>query len=194
VRAVPFPHVSFFNTDDHGRPNKEQLQITFKCAADNELRVLRVMLKRETRYTTYPKELNITLCVTEMQRLRLSESVVSPGVYTASAGSHANMVFDNRLWYSVSLVSQEVDALVKENSDIDIGEEPSWSPDKIVESKIIERLESVSDKVIRMIDNVGYSNRSPYWLHFVEQERLRNEKETQKETREEEDKGLATGK
>ncbi|KAH0564788.1 hypothetical protein GP486_001817 [Trichoglossum hirsutum] len=152
------------------RSNKERLQMNFKRTTDNELRVLRVVLRRETRYTTHPKELKITLCVTELQRLRLSQSTVSPGVYTASVGSHADMVSDNHLWYSVSLVSQEIDALFKENSDMDVGEEPSWTPDEIIENKIIERLESVSNKVIRMIDNVGSSNLSRHWLHFVNRE------------------------
>ncbi|KAH0545051.1 hypothetical protein FGG08_000822 [Glutinoglossum americanum] len=165
------------------RPNKEQLQITFKCAPDNVFRVPRVMLRRETRYVTHPKELKIALCITEMQRLRLSESTVSPGVYNALADTHAEMVSNNRLWYGVSLISQEIETLVKENLDIEVGEEPSWSPEEIVDSGIIERLESVSNKVIRVIDNVGFSNQSPHWLHFLEQERLRSEKDTPEGTR-----------
>ena len=138
------------------------------------------MLRRETRYITYPKALKITLCITQMQRLKLNQSTTRPEIHTASTDTHAEMVSDNRLWYSVAFVSQEAETMLKENLDIDIGEEPSWSPDDIVDKDgIIERLESVSNKVIRMIDNVGFYNKSPHWAYIVEQERLKGQKESQ---------------
>jgi hypothetical protein len=157
--------------------------MAFQCTSNSDLRVLRVMLKRETRYIMYPKALKVALCVTQMQRLKITQSTTRPEIYTASADTHTNMVSDNRLWYSVAFLSQEAESMLKENVDMDIGEEPSWSPDEIVnKSKIIERLESVSNKVIRMIDDVGFYNKSPQWAHIVEQNRLMREKEGQRGT------------
>ncbi|KAI9782101.1 MAG: hypothetical protein M1839_005447 [Geoglossum umbratile] len=162
-------------------PNQEQLQMTFQCTPDNELRVLRVMLRQETRYITYPKTLKIALCVTQMQRLKLSQSATRHGTYTASADTHVEMVSDNRLWYSVAFVSQEAETMLKENLDMAIGQEPSWSPADIVKRDgIIERLESVSNRVIRMIDNVGFYNKSPQWAHIVEQQQAKERQESER--------------
>ncbi|KAI9769667.1 MAG: hypothetical protein M1840_003904 [Geoglossum simile] len=162
--------------------NKEQLQMTFQCTPNSDLRVLRVMLKRETRYISYPKALKIALCITQTQRLKIVQSTTRPETYTASASTSTEMVSDNRLWYSVALVSQEAEIMLKENLDIDIGEEPSWSPDEIVNDNIIERLESVSNKVVKMIDDVGFYNKSPHWAHIFEQDQLMGEKESQRGT------------
>ena len=64
---------------------------------------------------------------------------------------------DNRLWWEAAIVSTEVESMLKENVDLEVGEEATWKPQTFVEDGVIRSMFNLAKEVVTRIDNVGFS-------------------------------------
>ncbi|KAI9798863.1 MAG: hypothetical protein M1833_004366 [Piccolia ochrophora] len=131
-------------------------------------RIESVVLKRQTQHPPAPDCTTLhglTLCVTEVQDLVVQHHPSLPGAIRVFAVDPAAMIDaynGTRLWYEVSLRSSpEVEAKLKENVEMEIGEEAKWNPDDVLNAQEVKTLTDVVEDVIRSCECVGEENVGP---------------------------------
>ncbi|KAI9722587.1 MAG: hypothetical protein M1812_001518 [Candelaria pacifica] len=138
-------------------PEQTLLDLRTK-APSKDLRVLTVLLRRETRYYAIAHP-NIVLHLTEVQQLYMEQSDTDN--LRAFAKPAAEMIKENRLWYEVSLSSKLATEKFNENLELELGENASWEPQELVDKGLMEDLRLVTAKLVTSIDGVGHANQGP---------------------------------
>lgn len=138
---------------------KSVLELVTRTAG-RDIRVFAITLRRQKRYESRLRP-SIFLDITEVQDLHIERLADEPDVIRACAKCPAEMIRDNRLWYEVSLSSSVAEDIFGENIDLELGETVAWTPDQVVESKVIENLSLTARDIVTRIDGVGYWNQGP---------------------------------
>lgn len=142
--------------------------------------IKKVILRRETRRKIYPKApfangVPLVLSMVEHQDLYIQGRRFKSGLYRAVGGPRDGMVSDGRLWYTVTISSQEIDDALRENEHLEIGEESAWKTADVLQDNVKDgaqgtgsgagksaRLDALKDTlvaVIKRIDDVGFHNK-----------------------------------
>lgn len=137
------------------QPDKSLIRIFSRLPKGNKFVIEKVLMKRWTRHRhirnadaaaadndTSPmaetqivalndNENDIFLQVTEVQDLLIGSSTSDSQALRARCAPHPEMIKKDRLWYEVSLVSPAIEAFLKANMDVEVGERTEdWrSPD-----------------------------------------------------------------
>lgn len=125
------------------QPDRSLIRIFSRLPKDNKFVIHKVLMKRYTRHRhvrLYPKHMNpdttpdttpdmpldpeedIFLQVLEVQDLLVGSSTSDTQALRARCASYPEMIKKNRLWYEVSVVSPAIEAFLKANANVEIGE------------------------------------------------------------------------
>ena len=133
---------------------KDLPELYINTTASN-VEIQSVTVKRQTQHPCYQYP-DLLLQLTEVQDLIIQKN--SPGRYRAIGRDPNQMVAeDNRLWWEAAIVSTVAQSILKENVDLEVGEEATWEPQTFVEGGIIRNMFNLAKEVVTRIDNVGFS-------------------------------------
>ncbi|KAL9122255.1 MAG: hypothetical protein Q9187_001190 [Circinaria calcarea] len=133
---------------------KDLPELYISTTASN-VEIQSVTVKRQTQHPCYQYP-DLLLQLTEVQDLIIQKN--SPGRYRAIGRDPNQMVAeDNRLWWEAAIVSTVAQSILKENVDLEVGEEATWEPQTFVEDGIIRNMFNLAKEVVTRIDNVGFS-------------------------------------
>jgi hypothetical protein len=62
------------------------------------------------------------------------------------------------MWYEVCLKSDMISAALEENTELELGDEVSWTAQELLECGAIDRLVQKAADVVKGLDGVGYWN------------------------------------
>jgi hypothetical protein len=72
------------------------------------------------------------------------------------------MVADRRISYSFAFIPTKIEEILKENTNLEIGEDVSWTTEQLIGRQagesILKSLVNVVNEVVKKIDGVGYGN------------------------------------
>jgi hypothetical protein len=133
------------------------------------LHVRRVLAKLETRYAVLADRLHenlpLELVVTEVQNLEQLRSKEDRKSFRAIAKSRDQMKQDQRLQWTCSLVSPDVDKLLEGNRSLEVGETVKWTTEDILGlsgkhggTLLLPSFTAILNKIIPKIDDVGSTN------------------------------------
>ena len=71
------------------------------------------------------------------------------------------MAANHRLWWEVSVSSQQVSDNLKENDTLELGEKAQWKAEQIVDNGVVGDLYALAQEIVTRIDHVGVENRGP---------------------------------
>jgi hypothetical protein len=126
--------------------------------------VKRVLLKCETRHTVYLETLRMgapmELVMAEVQELEMRKSNEAVGKYRAFALPRSILESQARLHWVASVVPTHANALLKQNTQLEVGETTQWTTDEILGTNLLPGLQGVMNMIVAKIDYVGSSNQA----------------------------------
>jgi hypothetical protein len=103
--------------------------------------------------------------VSEIQELKLhpilveeTQSILYKAVPPTESWVDPNNDELSVLWYEAKITTNKADELLKENIDLEFGEEVSWTPKMLISTNIIEELVLPACEMIKQMDGVGFHN------------------------------------
>ena len=122
-----------------------------------DIQIESVVVKRRTRHRCY-KYPDVVLQLTENHDLIIEQP--SHRHYRAYSYPASRMESEgNRLWWEVSLTSDQAQDILQANQRLEIGEVAAWNPQDFVDKDIIRGLYNVANAVVTRIDNIGVGTR-----------------------------------
>jgi len=147
---------------ENGRPD-----LTFTLHAPC-LSVRRILVKCETRHTVILERLQcgvpMQLVMTEVQELHISKNKNIDKEYRAFAKAKNDMRREARLHWTCSVVPIEVNALLKQNLKLEVGETANWSAEEVLRLQeqaggmLLPSMVNVLSQIVSKIDDVGSTN------------------------------------
>ncbi|KAJ5591884.1 uncharacterized protein N7459_002253 [Penicillium hispanicum] len=163
------------------QPHRSQVRLLTRCQ-NNTLEIKKVFMKRSTQHQWLGDtpggsgDGRMCLRITEVQDLFVAASPGDKEVIEACCAPPADMVKHQRQWWEAALVSPAVDAVLKTNACLKLGESASdWCPEDLLgrdgsSNSLVARaigpagiggLLRLAETVVKNIDAVGYHNSGP---------------------------------
>jgi hypothetical protein len=104
------------------------------------------------------------LVMTEVQELHISKNKNIDKEYRAFAKAKNDMRREARLHWTCSVVPIEVNALLKQNLKLEVGETANWSAEEVLRLQeqaggmLLPSMVSVLSQIVSKIDDVGSTN------------------------------------
>ena len=135
----------------------QSLELKTKTLDDN-LSIESIVLNRETLHSVvlYP---DLTLHLTEYQDLQVRQPSDSESIYSGSIQASEIMIKANNLWWGAKISSVTANAILEENTTLELGEAASWTPSSIINKGVVGDLFATTKEIVTQIDHVGFFNR-----------------------------------
>lgn len=134
-----------------------------ETALSNRFQLEELQVKRVLRYPS--EDGSSTLNITEVQSLDIQGSAVpnneQVSVFEGAPG-HNNQPPTEKLgqWWEATISSPEADAAFEENKTLELGDEPTWTPDTLSKMHVASALYLPACEMLKQMDGVGFLNRN----------------------------------
>lgn len=148
------------------RPAHNALHLDFMFDLSGEHSDISIVSVRAHKRCDYPsKDLQSMLHITEINRADHVATRVSQNgkdmllVHATPAESEPGY---EKAWFEVSVSSTCIDAALKENEDLEVGDGATWTDEDFLAAGAIEAIYRPALAMVKSMDNIGYGNNNGF--------------------------------